>query len=220
MGALEGIAGALGKGALDFGLGVATSAVNAKIARKLRRTEYQDMMHSMRQAGLNPMLASGATPGHSAVSMTQPAVDLPGNINSAINAEKLPKEKALLDAKEAEASQAANMHAAQEWGFIEAGLKAIQDVKLGKELTTKAQADSALAMAEERAALKKAGLYDANAKESIKRRELMALDQVQKQQDAQIMQGTEGEILRRLDAWSKALQGARGAVGAPSGSSR
>lgn len=34
--------------------------------RHLRRREYQDMIFSMREAGLNPMLASGATPGHSA----------------------------------------------------------------------------------------------------------------------------------------------------------
>lgn len=37
--------------------------------RTLRRREYQDMMYSMRKAGLNPILASGATPGHSAASM-------------------------------------------------------------------------------------------------------------------------------------------------------
>jgi hypothetical protein len=38
--------------------------------RFLRRREYQDQMYSMREAGLNPILAAGATPGHSAVSTT------------------------------------------------------------------------------------------------------------------------------------------------------
>lgn len=38
----------------------------AQQVRHLRRREYQDMMFSMKKAGLNPMLASGATPGHSA----------------------------------------------------------------------------------------------------------------------------------------------------------
>jgi hypothetical protein len=38
----------------------------ASQVRHLRRREYQDMMFSMKKAGLNPMLASGATPGHSA----------------------------------------------------------------------------------------------------------------------------------------------------------
>lgn len=34
--------------------------------RHLRRREYQDMVYSMKKAGINPILASGATPGHSA----------------------------------------------------------------------------------------------------------------------------------------------------------
>jgi len=32
--------------------------------RTLRRREYQDMVHSLKAAGLNPVLAVGATPGH------------------------------------------------------------------------------------------------------------------------------------------------------------
>jgi len=32
--------------------------------RTLRRREYQDMVHSLTKAGLNPILAVGATPGH------------------------------------------------------------------------------------------------------------------------------------------------------------
>lgn len=32
--------------------------------RTLRRREYQDMVHSLTQAGLNPILALGASPGH------------------------------------------------------------------------------------------------------------------------------------------------------------
>jgi len=32
--------------------------------RTLRRREYQDMVHSLTEAGLNPILAVGATPGH------------------------------------------------------------------------------------------------------------------------------------------------------------
>lgn len=41
----------------------------ASQVRHLRRREYQDMMFSMKQAGLNPILAAGATPGHSAAYM-------------------------------------------------------------------------------------------------------------------------------------------------------
>jgi len=51
----------LSKG-LDLGFGAASSAIQLKMQRKLRRTAYQDTMHSMRKAGLNPILAAGATP--------------------------------------------------------------------------------------------------------------------------------------------------------------
>lgn len=45
--------------------------------RTLRRREYQDMVHSLQKAGLNPVLAVGATPGHASA---QPVAGL-GNFN-------------------------------------------------------------------------------------------------------------------------------------------
>lgn len=51
---------------LNYGLFRAQSKNYASQVRHLRRREYQDMMFSMKAAGLNPILASGATPGHSA----------------------------------------------------------------------------------------------------------------------------------------------------------
>jgi len=39
--------------------------------RTLRRKEYQDMVHSLRQAGLNPILAVGASPGHATAQQVQ-----------------------------------------------------------------------------------------------------------------------------------------------------
>lgn len=75
--------GALASKGIDFGLGVAGSKIAAeqqyKLTRKLRRREYQDMMHSMRHAGLNPILASGATPGHSAAYSSP--IDLGGDLD-------------------------------------------------------------------------------------------------------------------------------------------
>jgi len=38
--------------------------------RKLRKHEYQDMVYSLRKAGLNPILATGASPGHAAPQST------------------------------------------------------------------------------------------------------------------------------------------------------
>jgi len=81
-------AGAIGKAGLDFGMGVAQSAYDYKLTRKLRRREYQDMVHSMKAAGLNPILATGATPGHSAVSMKPYDVDISGMMDSASKAKE------------------------------------------------------------------------------------------------------------------------------------
>lgn len=67
--ALDIISGTINKG-IDFGFANKARSQYASQVRHLRRREYQDMMFSMRKAGLNPMLASGATPGHSAAMMT------------------------------------------------------------------------------------------------------------------------------------------------------
>lgn len=80
--------------------------------RHLRRREYQDMVFSMRRAGLNPMLATGATPGHSAVSAIPVASSDLGNalskgMQAASTAKDVdrkvsltPYEKAILKAEE------------------------------------------------------------------------------------------------------------------------
>jgi len=98
--------GLLSKG-IDFGFGVASSQQQAKLQRKLRRTEYQDMMHSMRTAGLNPMLAAGATPGHSAISAPSTGGDMQSNISSAAESRRRynlnAPEKALLQSQQQQA---------------------------------------------------------------------------------------------------------------------
>lgn len=86
--ALGGLAGglsSLGLGmlgsAFDWGLGNKSADRQKSAIRHLRRREYQDMVFSMKEAGLNPMLATGATPGHSAPMMAQA-----GNANAALGA--------------------------------------------------------------------------------------------------------------------------------------
>lgn len=56
---------------MNFAIGNMNRQRYASQVRHLRRREYQDMVFSMKQAGLNPMLATGATPGHSAGMMVQ-----------------------------------------------------------------------------------------------------------------------------------------------------
>lgn len=92
--------GILGKG-IDFGASVGAAQLNYEMTRKLRQKQYQDMMFSMREAGLNPVLAAGASPGSSA---TQPIgsgpTDLTSGAESARRSAKLSSEKALIQAQE------------------------------------------------------------------------------------------------------------------------
>lgn len=61
---LAGTANQMGLTAFSFGLNRIAQQDYAEQVRHLRRREYQDMVYSMTKAGLNPMLATGATPGH------------------------------------------------------------------------------------------------------------------------------------------------------------
>lgn len=57
------------------GLDFATSRMFAKrgeeSARRLRRREHADMVFSLKRAGLNPILAAGASPGHSSAAVVR-----------------------------------------------------------------------------------------------------------------------------------------------------
>lgn len=58
----EQAAAAIGGSALSFGSNYASMLLSADIQRDLRRKQYQDQMHSMKSAGLNPILAYGGSP--------------------------------------------------------------------------------------------------------------------------------------------------------------
>lgn len=82
---------------VNFGLSVAGAQVsNArqyKYTRKARLREYQDMMSSMKAAGLNPMLAAGASPGHSAISAQPISASGPDAVGGAVNTAKSLEER-------------------------------------------------------------------------------------------------------------------------------
>lgn len=94
-----GALGALAQAGLQFGSNAGSAMLNAKITRDLRRTAYQDQMHSMRAAGLNPILAAGAQPGYSNTGTMDPG-NISNAVDSSFRASKNKEEQALLRAQE------------------------------------------------------------------------------------------------------------------------
>ncbi len=94
----------MGSSAFNWGLGNKSADRQKSAIRHLRRREYQDMVFSMKQAGLNPILAVGAAPGHSAAAMAPAGgpsvnVDIAGNRQAGVAEAKLPAENKLTTAK-------------------------------------------------------------------------------------------------------------------------
>lgn len=129
----------------------------ASQVRHLRRREYQDMMFSMKRAGLNPMLASGATPGHSAAIMQNVTGSAPNaGIGSAMAAHRVAGAKE----KGTAAEVTLKGEQAQKVAAEKANAMLLGDQVVAQ--TRNLEANSAKANAEAQAALKNAGLIDAN----------------------------------------------------------
>jgi len=98
LGALASAAGGLAQSGIQFGANYGAALLDAKIQRSLRRTVYQDQMHSMRQAGLNPILAAGSTP-QMGTPGTMDAPDVAKAIQTSANTSKTSDERTLLKAQ-------------------------------------------------------------------------------------------------------------------------
>jgi len=132
-GALGQVGGAVGNEILNVGSSIGGAAFNAYLTRDLRRTAYQDMMHSMREAGLNPMLASGATPGYANTGTAQIKTDFARSAKDVGEASKAPNQRALLEAQTTQATANARQAEAQAQTA-----EAIRDAQL-EELRAKAE---------------------------------------------------------------------------------
>jgi len=107
------VAGAVGNELLGAASSIGGAAFNAAMTRSLRRTAYQDQMHSMRQAGLNPILAAGAQPGYANTGTANVKTDIAGSAQRLAEVSKLPQQKAVLAAQNTQALASARQAEAQ-----------------------------------------------------------------------------------------------------------
>lgn len=191
---------------MNFAIGNMNRQRYASQVRHLRRREYQDMVFSMKKAGLNPMLASGATPGHSAGMMTNaPAgpVNLPNfaaNKNSAASAKKTESETMPINLNQyLREADLQNLHATYDQMTSNA-LAARSAAQLNNEKSTSEKVHRLLME-------KQGALTDVSAKETEQRIRNIELDAQAKENDPIYGDGLEGSILRRVEAYSRALQG-------------
>lgn len=108
LGAAGGMAGNIVGKFADWGIGQLTTEDQIDAARELRRTAYQDMVWSLRKAGLNPALAFGASPSTAMPTAIQTGLvgsgsDMANAVTNATRAgfeeDRLPSEISLNSAK-------------------------------------------------------------------------------------------------------------------------
>lgn len=189
---------------IDFGFGVASGAMYEKQVRELRRTAYQDMVHSMKAAGLNPVLAVGANPGNSAAYSIQTGQsDVAGDLKSVTSA----KEAAAKTETEDQLREPRKLEVIWNQNRL------MEEVANRHRENRHIEANTELAHALEAKALKEAGLLDVSAKEVAERTKALEAENVKRRQEADIYDGLEGAILRRIEAYTGAITGGRKAMG-------
>jgi len=190
--------------AVDFGFGAASNAMYEQQVRELRRTAYQDMMHSMKAAGLNPVLAAGASPGGaSAAQIATGMTDAAGAIAN-VSTAKAAQEQAQTT-KETRLEQVNKLKWEQD--------RLMEEVANRHRTNENIEADTKYKQALEMKALKEAGLLDVTARDVGARADATEYENKKREQDAEIYEGIEGAILRRIEAYTGAVLGGRKALG-------
>lgn len=169
----------------------------AQQVRHLRRREYQDMMFSMKAAGLNPILASGAQPGHSAAFSGAPQMNTQLiDTNASMEA---PFKREALKAKGMESFARGRLSDQQ------SGL-ALDQRDLTKATTAfqimsidKLKDERALLQAQRLRELSQVGALDASAKESLARTRNQELDSAEKEATSDLYQTPAGTAIKVLE---------------------
>lgn len=143
--------GALGSAALGLGAKQISSAMDVRASRKLRQTSYQDTMSSMREAGLNPILA--ARSGSLGTTLSTP-LSMPENLTAVASANKLRAEQEETTRRQGLKTGVDKMIGDQQWKMNQTTQK-ILDSQL-----TQQQANTAVTVAESFAKIKQADIQD------------------------------------------------------------
>jgi len=177
----------------------------ASQVRHLRRREYQDMMFSMKQAGLNPILASGAQPGHSAAFSGAGGIGKGNQLIDVANNAESPQRIATGKGKEIRdiaggrlADQQSGL-ALDQRGLTKANTAfTIQSIE-------KLRDEQQLLRAQRIQALSNAGSLDANAKEALARTRNAELDSAEKEATADVYESPVGGALKALEKAAGAI---------------
>lgn len=144
MAILGSIAAMAGSKALDIGSNYIGAKLSSNIQRDMRKTSYQDTMESMKNAGLNPILAytNGAvnTPSVTSMGMTG------GSASSAREAEssaKLKKEQGYKEWTQAEVNRMQQQYIQQQQDQSSAQVELIKRQQAIAEQTIKLEAEKA-----------------------------------------------------------------------------